>query len=95
MGSFVDDSVSEPIDDSGHRNVEYRPHADQVREDDLRGAWRNLAKTDLAYALLAFAVLMPATSGLLYALRESTSSRVMADVDIAYFFLTTPAESQR
>ena len=59
--------------------------------DDLRRSWRSLANTDLAYALLAFAVLTPATSGLLYALRAGTSSRVMADVDIAYFFLTTPA----
>ena len=59
--------------------------------DDLRRSWRSLAATDLAYALLAFAVLMPATSGLLYALRAGTSSRVMADLDIAFFFLTTPA----
>ena len=58
---------------------------------DLRRSWRSLANTYLAYALLAFAVLMPATSGLLYALRAGTSSRVMADLDIAFFFLTTPA----
>jgi glycerophosphoryl diester phosphodiesterase len=46
--------------------------------------------TDLAYKLLAFAILMPATSLLLYALRAGTSNRVVADVDIAFFFLTTP-----
>lgn len=58
---------------------------------DLRSAWRALAITDLAYKFLAFAVLMPATTLLLYWLRAGTSSRVVADVDIALFFLTTPA----
>ena len=57
---------------------------------DLRRAWRSLAVTDIAYKLLAFAFLMPATSLLLYALRAGTSNRVVADVDIAFFFLTTP-----
>lgn len=58
---------------------------------DFRRAWRNLAVTDVAYKLLAFAVLMPATTLLLYWLRAGTSNRVVADVDIALFFFTTPA----
>jgi glycerophosphoryl diester phosphodiesterase len=41
--------------------------------------------------LLAFAVLMPAASWLIYWLRGGTSDRVIADVDIAWFFITTPA----
>ena len=91
MGSFCHDSVSEPSTTRGTAMWNTVRTLIKCATDDLRGAWRSLAKTDLAYALLAFAVLMPATSGLLYALRASTSSRVMADVDIAYFFLTTPA----
>lgn len=58
---------------------------------DFRCAWRSLAATDLAYKLLAFAVLTPAVTLLLFWLRAGTSSRVVADVDIAMFFLTTPA----
>jgi glycerophosphoryl diester phosphodiesterase len=58
---------------------------------DLRRAWRSLAFTDIAYKTVAFAVLMPATTWLLYLLRAGTSDRVVADVDIALFFLTTPA----
>ena len=58
---------------------------------DLRRAWRSFAITDLAYKLLAFAFLMPATTLLLYWLRAGTSNRVLADVDIALFFFTTPA----
>lgn len=58
---------------------------------DLRRAWRSFAITDLAYKLLAFAILMPATTLLLYWLRAGTSNRVLADVDIALFFFTTPA----
>jgi len=58
---------------------------------DFRRAWRIMAITDLAYKLIAFAVLMPATTWLLYWLRSGTSDRVVADVDIALFFFTTPA----
>lgn len=58
---------------------------------DFRRAWRSMAITDLAYKLIAFAVLMPATTWLLYWLRSGTSERVIADVDIALFFFTTPA----
>ena len=57
---------------------------------DLRRAGRILAITDLAYKAVAFAVLVPATTWLLYWLRAATSERVVADVDIAMFFLTTP-----
>src|SRR6187401_1692892 len=58
---------------------------------DLRRSWRGLTATDLAYKLIAFAVLMPVTSWLLYWMRSGTSDRVVADVDIALFFFTTPA----
>jgi glycerophosphoryl diester phosphodiesterase len=58
---------------------------------DLRSAWPSLWRTDVAYKLLAFAVLMPAASWLIYWLRGGTSDRVIADVDIAWFFITTPA----
>jgi glycerophosphoryl diester phosphodiesterase len=58
---------------------------------DLRSAWPSLWRTDVAYKLLAFAVLTPMTSWLIYWLRGGTSDRVIADVDIALFFFTTPA----
>ena len=58
---------------------------------DFRRAWRSMTITDLAYKSIAFAILMPATTGLLYWLRSGTSDRVIADVDIALFFFTTPA----
>ncbi|HUC39678.1 MAG TPA: hypothetical protein VMR92_02505, partial [Gemmatimonadales bacterium] len=58
---------------------------------DLRRSWKVLAITDLAYKAIAFALLMPATTLLLYWLRAGTSQRVVADTDIAMFFLTTPA----
>lgn len=58
---------------------------------DLRRAWRSLAITDVAYKAIAFAVLVPVTTWLLYLLRAGTPNRVMTDVDIAMFFLTTPA----
>ena len=57
---------------------------------DLRRSWKVLAITDLAYKAIAFALLMPATTLLLYWLRARTSQRVVADTDIAMFFLTTP-----
>jgi glycerophosphoryl diester phosphodiesterase len=58
---------------------------------DLRSAWPSLWRTDVAYKLLAFAVLTPTASWLIYWLRGGTSDRVIADVDIAWFFITTPA----
>ena len=58
---------------------------------DLRRSWKVLAITDLAYKAIAFALLMPATTLILYWLRASTSQRVVADTDIAMFFLTTPS----
>ena len=58
---------------------------------DLRRSWKVLAITDLAYKAIAFALLMPATTLILYWLRAGTSQRVVADTDIAMFFLTTPA----
>lgn len=58
---------------------------------DLRSAWPSLWRTDVAYKLLAFALLTPAASWLIYWLRGGTSDRVIADVDIAWFFITTPA----
>ena len=57
---------------------------------DLRRSWKVLAITDLAYKAIAFALLMPGTTLLLYWLRARTSQRVVADTDIAMFFLTTP-----
>jgi glycerophosphoryl diester phosphodiesterase len=57
---------------------------------DLRRSWKVLAITDLAYKAIAFALLMPATTLILFWLRAHTSQRVVADTDIAMFFLTTP-----
>jgi len=57
---------------------------------DLRRSWKVLAITDLAYRAIAFALLVPGTTLLLYWLRARTSQRVVADTDIAMFFLTTP-----
>src|SRR4051812_3491702 len=58
---------------------------------DFRRVWRSMAITDLAYKLIAFAILIPATTWVLYWMRSGTSDRVVADVDIALFFFTTPA----
>jgi glycerophosphoryl diester phosphodiesterase len=57
---------------------------------DFLRAWRSMAYTDVAYKLIAFAILTPATTWLLYWLRSGTSDRVVADVEIAMFFFTTP-----
>ena len=48
---------------------------------NLRSTWRSFTMTDLAYKAIAFAVLMPATSWLIYWFRAGTSHRVIADVD--------------
>src|SRR4051812_39398405 len=59
--------------------------------NDLRLTWRTVVYTDLSYKLISFAILMPAATWLLYWFRSGTSDRVVADVDIALFFFTTPA----
>ena len=58
---------------------------------DVRRLWRSFAITDLAYKAIAFAVLSPGVTLLLYWLRTTASERVIADVEIPLFFLTTPA----
>ncbi len=58
---------------------------------DFRSAWRTFAVTDLTFKAIAFAVLNPAVTLLLYLFRAGTSDRVVADVDIARFFFTKPA----
>jgi glycerophosphoryl diester phosphodiesterase len=58
---------------------------------DVARLWRSLTITDLTYKAIAFAVLTPAVTLLLYGLRAGVSERVMADVEIPLFFLTTPA----
>jgi glycerophosphoryl diester phosphodiesterase len=59
---------------------------------DLLGSLRSLTLTDLAYKAVAFALLTPATTLLLYGLRSTASSTgVVADVDLLRFFVTTPA----
>lgn len=62
--------------------------ADAVR--DLLGSWRSLAITDIAYKVVAFALLTPATLLLLRWMASRAHTRVVADADIARFFLTTP-----
>ena len=57
---------------------------------DFRSAWRAFAFTDLIFKVIAFAVLTPAATWLLYLFRAGTSDRVVADVDIARFFFTKP-----
>jgi glycerophosphoryl diester phosphodiesterase len=56
---------------------------------DFAAAWRILAITDLAYKLLAFAVLTPATALFLRWLLSRTGAGAVADADIARFFVTT------
>ena len=58
---------------------------------DLKRMWRSLTITDLAYKAIAFAALTPAITLLLYWLRSGTPDRVIADVEIPLFFLTTTA----
>ena len=56
---------------------------------DLLLRWRSLALTDIAYKLVAFALLTPSTALLLRWLLSRADTRVVADADIARFFLTT------
>ena len=56
---------------------------------DFAAAWRVLAITDLAYKLVALAMLAPATALFLRWLLSRTGSRAVADADIALLFVTT------
>ena len=60
---------------------------DAVR--DLSGSWRSLAITDIAYKVVAFALLTPATVLLVRWIASRTDTRVIADADVVRFFLTT------
>jgi glycerophosphoryl diester phosphodiesterase len=57
---------------------------------DFRVSWRSLALTDLAYKLLAFAILSPATALLVRWLMMRTHAAALTDADILLFFVNTP-----
>ena len=57
---------------------------------DLSTSWRQLALADLAFKVISFAALMPATLLLLRWVISGAEGQVIADVDIATFFLTRP-----
>jgi len=57
---------------------------------DLSRLWRSLAITDLVYKVVAFALLTPGTLLLLRWMASGAHTRVVADTDIARFFLATP-----
>ena len=57
---------------------------------DFLRSWRSLALTDIAYKVVAFALLTPATALLLRVDAIRRRRPVVADADIARFFLTTP-----
>lgn len=56
---------------------------------DVRASWRVLVQTDLVYKLISFALLTPATLLLLRWAMSRTGTLVVADTEIATFFLTT------
>ena len=56
---------------------------------DLRASWRVLAQTDLIYKLVSFALLTPGTLPLLRWAMSRAGTQVIADTEIATFFLTT------
>jgi len=58
---------------------------------DLRSSWKSLAIADIAYKVVAIALLAPATALLLrwMASASGAHAKVVADADIARFFLTT------
>jgi glycerophosphoryl diester phosphodiesterase len=60
---------------------------DTVR--DLSRSWRSLAITDLVYKAVAFAVLTPGTVLLVRWMASRAGTRVVADADLARFFVTT------
>jgi glycerophosphoryl diester phosphodiesterase len=54
---------------------------------DVRGSWKELALTDIAYKIVAFVVLTPLV-GILFRVLIAVSGRsVLADQDILFFFL--------
>jgi len=57
---------------------------------DFARTWASVAATDLAYKAVSFAVLAPAVALFIRWLISRTGTRVVADVDIARFFVTTP-----
>jgi len=57
---------------------------------DLSKSWRQLALADLAFKVISFAALTPATLLLLRWVIAGAEGQVVADVDIATFFLTRP-----
>jgi glycerophosphoryl diester phosphodiesterase len=61
--------------------------SDAIR--DFLRSWRALARTDLAYKLVSFALLTPATLLLLRWAMARAGTAVVADVEIATYFLTT------
>lgn len=56
---------------------------------DLRFSWRSLFFTDLAYKVLAFAVISPVIALALRWLMTRRNGPAVADVDILWFFVTT------
>jgi glycerophosphoryl diester phosphodiesterase len=56
---------------------------------DFRDCWRELAQTDIVYKVISFALLTPATLLLLQWAMSRTGTLVVADTEIAAFFLTT------
>jgi glycerophosphoryl diester phosphodiesterase len=56
---------------------------------DLRESWRVLAQTDLVYKAISFALLTPGTLLLLQWAMSRAGTLVVADTEIATFFLTT------
>jgi glycerophosphoryl diester phosphodiesterase len=56
---------------------------------DVRRSWRTLVLTDLTYKLIAFALLTPGLVLLLRWAMSRAGTAVVADTDLATFFLTT------
>lgn len=56
---------------------------------DLRRSWRTLVLTDLAFKAIAFALLSPGLMLLVRWAMSRTGTAVVADTDLATFFLTT------
>jgi glycerophosphoryl diester phosphodiesterase len=57
---------------------------------DFRASWRTLTIADLAYKLVAFAILTPAAAITFRWLLSRSGASVVSDVDIARFLITTP-----
>jgi glycerophosphoryl diester phosphodiesterase len=55
---------------------------------DLRGAWPRLLATDMIYKVIAYAILTPLVGAALRLFVQSSGSKVVADQDILYFFLS-------